>query len=166
MPFYIEYKLNFLLKNLFWFEFFALFRPTDFEIDLFKLFKARDCGVYTSYYFPCGIHNKFLPYVKNRHMGWAKIKATHAPPPHPDIKKRYNALFNKACFFKLIEQDYDMGNYWCNPQVFNKWWQNMQGFLSDKVQVDYERRDRLYDIIKLWHCTADYREANFMLMRI
>jgi hypothetical protein len=57
--------------------------------------------------------------------------------------KRYRAMFNKAFFFKLIELNYEMQNYWCIPNVFNKLWQVMQGFLSDKVKVHNEKRDRL-----------------------
>ena len=60
IPYLIEYKMNFLLKNIFWYEFFSIFGPNEIEFNFFKLLKARDCGAYTSYFMPCGVYGESM----------------------------------------------------------------------------------------------------------
>jgi hypothetical protein len=52
--------MNFLLKNIFWYEFFSIFGPNEIEFNFFKLLKARDCGAYTSYFMPCGVYGESM----------------------------------------------------------------------------------------------------------
>ena len=75
----------YLLRNTFWNELFQITRPDDTEVDLFKLLKVRDCGVYTSYFFPCGIHGLILKNLKSKHLGWESSDQSK----HFGIKENY-----------------------------------------------------------------------------
>ena len=117
IPYLIEYKMNFLLKNTFWHEFFAIFSPTSFEIDLYKLMKTRDCGVYTSYFLPCGIHGRCLKTLKKSHLGFGQ--PTQAK--HGNIQKIYLKIFRKN-WLKCMQTQYNVKSYWCDYRCFKDIW--------------------------------------------
>ena len=136
IPYLIEYKMNFLLKNMFWHELFAIFSPDTFETDLFKLMKTRDCGVYTSYFMPCGLHGKDIKRIKTSHLGWGTRPS--AVPIHPELYEHYDKLLGRTNFVRMLRCGFDMHNYWCHPEVYCKWWNK---HVSSAIKDNLEQRD-------------------------
>ena len=96
IPYAVDYGLSVSLRNLIYYEMFAIFSPQDIKIDIFELCKLRSHGLTTAYFSPCGTIKNNFKQIENAHFGyWKKQRYCHDDRIRKFMTKVYKQYHKK-----------------------------------------------------------------------